>query len=71
MVELIKRNTTKLVWHFSNFSTISYDFSKFTEKEKEKGFELLQKGPWEVLNQSNWVLGHGQRGRRWLTGRFR
>ena len=38
-----------MVWHFSDFSTISYDFSKFTEKEKEKGFELLQKGSREVL----------------------
>jgi len=42
--------------HFSGFSTISYEFSKFTKKI-EKGLFLLQKGPWEVLKPYKWALG--------------
>ena len=32
-IELIKRNTTKLIWHFFDFSRFFYKFLKFTKKE--------------------------------------
>jgi len=43
MIELIKRNTTKLNSHFSNFSTFFWELSKFTRKEKGKGFNFYRK----------------------------
>ena len=55
--------------YFFDFSTISYEFSKFT-KRNEKGLFLLQKRPWKVLKHCNWVLGRGQRWGRGLTGRI-
>ena len=33
LVELFTRSKTKLIWYFFDFSTISYDFSNYTEKE--------------------------------------
>ena len=71
MIELIKRNKTKLISHFSDFFTSFLDFAKFTRKRKgrvyyyffaEKTMERtqsLQLGPWP-----------GQRGGEGLTGRF-
>jgi hypothetical protein len=50
-------NTTELVLPFLDFSTISYEFSKLAEKEKKKGTDSLQTGPWKVLKQSNQVPG--------------
>ena len=38
-IDLVVWSVTKLVWHFSKFSTISYEFLKFqliyTKKKKE------------------------------------
>jgi hypothetical protein len=55
VVDLIFMNTTELVLPFLDFSTISYEFSKLAEKEKKKGTDSLQTGPWKVIKQSNQV----------------
>ena len=35
-VELLTRKITKLILYFSNFSTTSYEFPKFTKKKKKR-----------------------------------
>jgi hypothetical protein len=48
-------NPTKLVWHFSENSTIFYAFYKF----KQKGYTIeditLRLGPWKDSSSCNWV----------------
>jgi hypothetical protein len=39
---------TKLVLHFSDFSTILYEFYKKQESYFTIGVTLLQEGPWKV-----------------------
>ena len=45
IVELIKRNITKLIWHFSDFSTFFLDFSKFTWKKNKRKISFWRKDP--------------------------
>jgi hypothetical protein len=57
VVELIFMNTREPVLPFLDFSTISYEFSKLSEKEMEKVTDPLQTDPWKFLKQSNPVPG--------------
>jgi hypothetical protein len=44
-------STTKLVWPFLDFSTISYGFYKLADLKLERGIDFLQKGPWKDSNK--------------------
>jgi hypothetical protein len=46
-------NPTELVLPFLDFSTLFYEFSKLTGREKEKGTDSSQRDPWKVLKLSN------------------
>jgi hypothetical protein len=71
VVEFTSRIQTKLVWLFSEFSKNFYKFLKITDFELRGGTEILQLGPQEELNQSNWVLGSTGKRIRGVPDKFR
>jgi hypothetical protein len=66
------RKPTKLVLHFSNFSTICNDFSKLQLKTLEQLYSrvpgILHREPWKESNRCNVVPGAG-RPHRWPNPR--
>jgi hypothetical protein len=46
---------TKLVWHFSEFSTMFYTFYKFLQKGYTIEDVSLRLGPWNDSGPRNWV----------------
>jgi hypothetical protein len=48
-------NPTKLILHFSEFSTIFYVFYKFQQNGYTIEDALLRLGPWKDLGPRNWV----------------
>jgi hypothetical protein len=71
VVVFITTNPTKLVLHFSEFSTISYAFYKFQPKGYTIGDILLRGGPWKDSALCNVAPGHGGRRHRpkfWCSG---
>jgi hypothetical protein len=58
-------NPTKLVWHFSEISTIFYAFYKFLQKGCTIEYVSLRLGPWKDSGPCNWVpRPTGRRARR-------
>ena len=65
VIDLVKWNTTKLIWHFSDFLLITTNFES-SQDGKEKGFVTfaeraletnwgLQSGPWPESEQRKGV----------------
>jgi hypothetical protein len=55
VVVLSTTNPTKLVWHFSEISTIFYAFYKFLQKGCTIEDVSLRLGPWKDSGPCNWV----------------
>ena len=45
VIDLVERNTTKLIWHFSNFYIFFYDFLKFTAQNKKWAKQFYRRDP--------------------------
>ena len=59
VIDLVKWNTTKLIWHFSDFLLITTNFES-SQDGKEKGFVTFV----ERALETNWGLQSGP----WLVG---
>ena len=69
VIELVKRSTTKLIWHFSDFSTFFRIFQS-SLKRKEEAQTVLQKGPRKDLNHCSRVPMAMTGGGEALSGRI-